>query len=596
MLGLGLLWQAALGGGGFAPALFVDSVNGSDSNNGLTLSTALRTIAAAQTALASSGTSIGFAAGSYWREQFNIPRNNFTVVVVGTGNPPVFDGADLAGTWTRHADTVNFPDVWQQTWVRSSAAPSATEVLGLWADGVRPTYQTSLANLQANGGWNAISRTAASTTVYIKSVADPNSSGVVYEITKRDFGINGNAPNATYTGTLTGPIEAKRCLGHYNAVMGPGSLTTVASSVKQALVRDGTVHHIVLSADVIEDIIAIEGYPSFTTQWIPITAYRSEGVGFTPTLKRCFVKGIGLAENAIGIYSHASTNGGNTDSSTYEQCYVESIQGMQAGTLDFASNGCYMNGAPVSINQPNVNVKHLLSRHIIAAAGHSGVVDAGPVDASAKTRLIENCVFYVAPGANGNASRVNLATRNGSIVIRNCIFFFDSPASWLGFSLNAANAGQLSVQYEYCIFISDVFSAGALTFTNSPAITADHNIFINANAARWNYNGTAYANLAAWRAFSGQDLNSVVLSGANMATIKSTYFNGDPANGDFRLKPGLGTFGDGVSLNLAGPQEYWDWNARGVASGAPQKWPVPPANLSEYRSYIANPASWNFYP
>jgi hypothetical protein len=93
----------------------------------------------------------------------------------------------------------------------------------------------------------------------------------------------------------------------------------------------------------------------------------------------------------------------------------------------------------------------------------------------------------------------------------------------------------------------------------------------------------------------GYDTNSRHYETASSyATIKTNYFAGAPENGDFRLKSGLGTFVDGVSLNLAGPQFHWDPNARAVAAGAPTQWWTPPANETERRAYINDPDAWDW--
>ncbi|HEV2124929.1 MAG TPA: hypothetical protein VGW38_19445, partial [Chloroflexota bacterium] len=54
-----------------APHVHVDSVNGSDSNDGASQTTAFKTIAKAQSVIAA-GQTLGFTRGSYWREQFKL--------------------------------------------------------------------------------------------------------------------------------------------------------------------------------------------------------------------------------------------------------------------------------------------------------------------------------------------------------------------------------------------------------------------------------------------------------------------------------------------------------------------------------------------
>src|SRR5690606_7665711 len=97
--------------GGFD--VHVDSVNGSDDNDGATPATALATLGALELV---EGMRIGLARGSYWREQIDGGAvSGVTVGAYGVGKMPVLDAASpIEGTWTQ-PDADGLPNVWMQT-------------------------------------------------------------------------------------------------------------------------------------------------------------------------------------------------------------------------------------------------------------------------------------------------------------------------------------------------------------------------------------------------------------------------------------------------------------------------------------------------
>jgi hypothetical protein len=580
--------------------VYVDSVNGSNSYDGLSSGRALQTLSAASSAM-SAGKSISLARASMWREQFEVDWDNITVGVHGAGDPPVISAADIvAATWTQ-PDAVTYPDVWSISWTRGHT-PTATDQLLLWADDVLQVHQPSLAALQANGGWRADNRVATTTNVYIKSTVDPNSSGVVYELPKRKQAITGHDQLADGPGdfaTIIGPIEALRSSQNYGPVAG-GS-----GSQSRLLLRDGGLHHIVSEAASGSDIVIAGVDPNFPNSTAPFTAYRATSTGFRPSWARIIVLGGGnIATGGSGIYAHASSPSPLTESFNVSQSYVDNMQvGLTVNTQDLTVRGLYTKdcGQSVGISATSSTVTHSLTSVSTSTAGRRAFYDSGVVNTDVKSRLIENCAIY-----SSDVARVHglaeAQSRNGTLTIRNCIIFIE-PTSATVQSLifaNAAPSGALHIISEYNIFVKLETSATGVFYTYdllSPVtIESDHNIWIGRTNVDCRLAGTNYNTLAAWKA-QGYDLNSVQpYTGNNRATVLSTFFQGDPANGDFRLKPGLGTFTDGVSMNLAGPQEHWDWNARGIASGASPAWPTPPLSLPEARTYINNPAAWDFYP
>lgn len=597
--GVGLL----LRGGLFAPTLYVDSVSGSDANDGLTAATPLQTLAAAQAAT-SAGEIIGLARGSYWREQYNIPADNVSIAVYGTGAMPVIDGADAVGTWTQ-PDAVTYPNVWSQSWTRTSATATGSEMLGLWENGSRPArYASSLADLQTNGGWYSSNLTAQTSTVYIKAAANPNSDGVTREITKRHYGINGHTATllATRTGQhLVGPLEIKRCVGHYNA------LSAGAGYASRMFLRDGNIHHLVTEGALTEDMLATE----FSPQIAPsvFVAYKGVGTGFNPVLKRLLALVPGGNARVSGsnsaFYSHSAVTQ-EPPSLTLEGCISRGLNFGNASSQLMIVQGCYCedpdeyfcaSGALLTRIEASV-VRDTLATP--RAAGNIVLSKAG----TTTTYTADHVASYTLKGA-----AVRNVTGGTKPVIRNC-------SITTGGSAIGMQGGEFDVQF------SVFFCAGRPMDAITNLHIADYNVFyfIGQTNPILQWNGTIYSSgttaFQSYVAASGQDVNSVYLKPADQTAANplafwlgvSTGANSGPASGDFRINPGarvydkdntarIGVFGDGITpITAAGPQEHWDFNLRAIVAGPPSRYPVLPATLAEMRTYTEDPTAWDFYP
>lgn len=584
------------GAGGAASSFdrYVNSVSGNDANAGTSEALAYQNLSALT--LVDNGR-YGLALASTWREQLTVDHP-ITIGTFGTGAPAILDGASpVSGTWTQ-PDSVTYPNVWSISVTRDNASPAATELLGYWEDGVRPRYATNTTtDLQNNGGWRATNRATQTTTIYIKSTANPNSDGIVREFSKRDYGLNGHTQtlgSAGLTSTIVGPIEIKRCVGHYNGLSGGPGVQ------KQILVRDGTIHHMVSEAEDVQDVIASDFQLGFGQAQVPLTAYRAVGTGFNPVWKRAMVFGPGAAvgDGVTGILSHGSSP--IPDSFTIEQGAFKDVSaGVSTDTTAYESRGlyCYNTKEATTIQAATSTVRYAMYREPQSSTnGH--VIDVGPGTGVTKVRTIEHCVLYASSlAAASNWHRVN--NKFGSIIIRNCTIVLNTVSSSHVFLTAVAGGGALSITFEYNVIVR-TFSGGGvqntMVLSGTPTLTSDHNLWLGYSVVDCSFDGTNKRNLTDWQAL-GYDTNSKHLATAsNYATIKSTYFQGAPENGDFRLKAGIGTFTDGVSLNLAGPQYHWDWNTRAVVAGAPEVWPTLPASVAEYRTYIADPTAWDFYP
>lgn len=312
------------GFGGRRFTYYVDSVSGSDANDGLTADTAFQTIGKLNTTLSSdySGQRIGLARGGYWREQLGSSANTSANVVIGAygaGQLPVLDAADVASSagW---AKTATYTNVYDRTW---SHAASVNSALSVWEDGVRLRWVASAALCDATPGTYYCAKVAgATTTVYLHASdsSDPTASGKTYEIATRDYGICAGAGGTNWN---ISDVRTKRN-AHDN-----GSLVVMApnSVVQRCIAEDGTKHNVYISDDCAAyDCIAWKSDWHDRTNTTAFVAFSANGTGKSAKFVRCLaLMEAAKAQVAVsasagfgGFYAH--TAGGKWTSIEYVDC------------------------------------------------------------------------------------------------------------------------------------------------------------------------------------------------------------------------------------------------------------------------------------
>jgi hypothetical protein len=583
---------------------FVDSVNGNDGNDGLTIGAAFQSLAVARAAIAPTNR-LWLVRGSAWREQFDIPCDNCIIGVAGTGAMPIIDGADIvAVTWTQ-PNVGTYANVWSVPWVRASPTITANEYLGLWLNGVRPRYATSLADLQTNGGWYSSDLLAQNTTVYIKSATDPNSSGALYEVSRRHYGFNGHRSiiGTPHPGQfLEGPIEIKRCHGHYNALsMGTGR-------ARRMFLRDGNVHHCVTEAELLEDMMATEYSPAIGPS--VFVAFRDDGTGFSPTIRRA----LALMPGGLSRVSEAGASALYSHSSVVQQVAAVRYEGCAARGLNFASASAQSLAIAGGYCEDPYESAVGGSGSVLTTVSHLLVRDTGQTPNAAGNQLIGRTSTIGSFALEHVASHTmkGAAVRNLVGGVKPTIANTSISNSQLG----AVSGGEVSMHY------SVLFCAYRPLDNITNQYVGDFNVFYNAGQSSpvFQWNGNVYANVGTsfsdFVTASGQDQNSVYLKDADQVSGNGNAFwlgvslgvNAGPPDGDFRISPSarvydrtntarIGVFGDGVTpITAAGPQEHYDFDTRLIAVGAPSRYPVLPVTVANMRSYLEAPQAWEFYP
>jgi len=136
----------------FQADVFVDAVNGSDSNSG-TWFYPVQTIAEANTIVAD-GERIGLKAGQYWNESATVPISNITYKKYGRGANPKIYGSEVITGWTKRKLAENI-----------YVTHFTTDVNQLFIDDER----MQLARYPKDNDWNYEITTVNSTTQFIST-------------------------------------------------------------------------------------------------------------------------------------------------------------------------------------------------------------------------------------------------------------------------------------------------------------------------------------------------------------------------------------------------------------------------------------------
>ena len=165
---------------GWTATYYVDANNGNDAHNGLSPTTAWRTIAKVNMSRFQPGDQIRFERGDVWREQLTIPSsgssdNSIIFGAYGSGNRPVISGADIFSDWASEA-VGSFK-------VYSTSA--ATEAKQVFEDGSRLKKVAAKNALTAGTWW----QDSTNQKIFIRTAGDDHPSGHTIEASLREFGI-----------------------------------------------------------------------------------------------------------------------------------------------------------------------------------------------------------------------------------------------------------------------------------------------------------------------------------------------------------------------------------------------------------------------
>ncbi|MEO0955679.1 MAG: hypothetical protein AAFU81_01565 [Pseudomonadota bacterium] len=584
---LGTPIGALVGGGISAPGFnyYVDSVSGSDANDGTSEAQAFASFAPALAAV-SANDSVGLLRGSTWEEEWDTGiLGRVDVSATGSGAMPVIDGASVIASWTAEG-TAN---VYEAT-VDHNA--TGNERLTVYApDGSLMTRVDNVAACSSTPGSFVGLRASDGDpwVVQIHATDSTDPSGKGYAVSHRRrciFADNGSV--------IQGPFKLQR-----NASNGGPLHLANDVTARQILSVNGTKHNVVVGSGTLEDVIACRAdtTTSYEVSSTWFVGYDIDATGLDLTMKRCAVVPDGFDSGGSALIMHDST--GNP----YDTFVGEQLWGIDCGiwtptALDVSINGFYG-----EVNSSNLTssfgayldagtFRYIQMNHAASGAGQAFGHTFYGASSNTATRTItfQDMVFY-SLNSNTRLLRLWSALNGATLVFRNCVFYMDGFRSVMDEVGGAWNTGALTI--ENCIFAYPS-NGNPVRVPTGITYTGNNNVFLDgsvgATSLNCRFNGTLYTTLAAWQTATGQDANSLHFNRNQVSEL----FSGAVADGDFRL----GTTGAGASAAAisAGPQFHWDWNTRAAVAGPPEAWPTVPKTLSDCEDYTIDPAGWDHYP
>ncbi len=495
-LTLRVRWKFADGDVAFlsaGPVYYVDSVGGSDGNNGLSADTAKQTIGGLPAL--GPGTTIYLARGSHWREQLTVAVAGVSVLAYGSGAKPLIDCSDTisAGAWSKtggqthvYQATVNPALASQDTWVRA------------WENNGRLVRASSVANCDATAGsyYPSADTGAGPITLYVHASdgSNPASSGKTYEYNARRCGIYSFGTTSI---TITG-IHTRRNLYEMGSLMlGDGCRLT------DVLCEDGSKHNLYYGENsVLTDVEARDAY--YTGALTYFVGYKAVPTGGSLTHVRCrAVNTTGSVDaNATGFHWHSSNKSLPFGAVRFEDCYAEKLN------IGMDTSYCFQSLAVDGLELVNCN-NGIYVWHDAAISGLTHTCANG----CQSIYLVTDNVAPT-PAITLNLADSTLTMAGGAIPNGGMVF-----SQWDRMTVNLDAVHFVGQDNEYAVALMNgtdcaIRARGCDFETISGAYRVDHGV-IDSDYNRFrdwivvDLNGTNYNGVAAWQA-AGQDAHSTV--------------------------------------------------------------------------------------
>lgn len=522
------VFDPAIGGGSQPFTAYVDSVNGSDANDGLTAATALQTLAAGLAAVAAEGdgAKLGLARGSHWREELALfPWSDVSVVGYGDPNLPLpkIDCSDIADSADFSA-TGGYAGVYDIDWTHQlvGSAPFTARWMRAWEDGDRLKWVSSVALCEAEAGTFHCPDQGALTnpvTIYIhpSDNGDPASNGKVYEFGSR------NAALHVGPGYRVSDVHTTRNCHKDGSFMSYG----YAGQATRVLATDGIIHNLwVGPGSTATGCVAYDCEPS---TWRPGTGatlfitHRDDSSALTTRYIDCAAYTPHDASVHLPLYAH--TSGGANRLAAVE---VSGFRTYAPGEIG-ASDTDALTVTNTFIEHPPARAAD--TRSVSAAGGLTNVdnvtvLNAARMFVGADSLRVKDLRAYT------NADNSAGPFWHADTQVENSTFVFD-PALSDGQSMMFIYwAGGSATKFSDCA-VEDA-GLGAIHAVAADSIESDGNVWWRADAAINNFVVAGAENsFAAWQSTTGQDGNSVSLANQSNRLFPGAHL------GDFTAADGV---------------------------------------------------------
>lgn len=536
MLGIGFginknKYTGTGGGAGARPTYYVDSVTGSDANDGLTDTTPFEHISAIPMA---NGTDIYLARDSVFLESFDgTPYSGCRIFAYGAGKLPIFDCADPAVNASFVVDGTH-ANVYNQTLTYVADLPG--HYLSMWEDGARLFYVDDKATCQATpGSWTAVeadglSEVTGSQTfsVHPYGSTNPTTDGKLYEYSARDFGV------VTGSGWSVNDIRTKRQINNN------GSFVLGVNSVANGCIFEDGVKHNAFgeSNTTFNDCIVFKcDFPN-RTNLTGFVSFEVNPSGKSTNYNRCIALmeedkydyALANGTSILGFYCHSDgAPGHNWDVVNYTDCATKlCTEGMAVADtnvlndirnlIESASIG--INANAVTVNSIDAYIRDGDGKRLLR--GYTGGTDG----------IIDGLRIYSV--GRGGAGLYYDIGNDGQTTISNSVIY---RAAGVGYTYAVQHTGiKLLNFYNNIVYVDQSVAEATSLATNNPSL-------VNLNCyseedSDFEILGNNYFDFGDYVAAQPYDQNSVT---------------GDPlfvdaANGDFNLQVGSPAIAIGAGL------------------------------------------------
>jgi len=490
----------------FVPKYFVAN-SGNDSNNGLSIGTAWKTISKVNSMVFAPGDTIGFKCSDTWRENLIIPSsgiagNYISVGSYSTGAKPQILGSTLVTSWTNTGGNI---------WIGASIV----------TDPYALSYKGNIYFIELNNSvtWGRVKKantaacvaeydwTWSSNRIYIYSPTDPNLRYSGVEVSQRVYGINLNQKQyltfnnleIAYTGSygigesaetnLTG-LTITNCLIHHIGIKASLAGYGIEQHHSNSFIQNNIIHDSGrrnISLDLygnsaqVHDILIENNtiYNGFHTAGVDMN---SQGAS---TLNNVIIR-------RNYFYNELTAN-------------IDNVEYYGSSFIYCANDG----GGSVN----NIYIYYNIFKNATAAAMAFG--GAGGTDGA----FVWNNTFYgVSPYITATYNSIILIQAGSNVQLRNNIFYNDVQIA-------------LNPTFSLINIVSD---AGV--------VTTDYNVYYNTQATRniaWYGTSYSVSQWSAYKSASGQDGHSYVSQ--NPLFISSS---------DYHLQVGSVAINHGINLGL----------------------------------------------
>lgn len=551
----GVFHTRGLAGGAWwslGPDIYVDSVAGSDLNDGRAATRPLRTLAAARELAErlGDGVRIGLVAGSEWRESLDL-SNLSRVTVTATGDVaanglPVIRADDplpetgwqtaadrgdaLTSTYSREVSwTVSggeilldyfedegFDPAAKPVWVLNKATVDATP--GSWC----------VTGIYNNGGDPLAASGTGTLFVHPFGSTDPRSDGKARSFTTRDVCLR-----------VGDDSTVRRVFGRRNGHWLGSIIGGLRCTFDHCLMAEAPGHCGYMHSGLFTDCVGWMPYDDGRVTGGIILEFHvpGSGAGLAGTWRRCVAVGPSAAAGVDGFGGHTNGAGfydrwlledcaavdcaiGGNDVTVYDIVRPNIVDGFIRATAEGVDPA-------VTITDPQIRIAADLGSANFAIL-QNPTVPRYRMAIDGLRLLIDNAV---ALNVNGILEAHDLELTGSVLVIQGS----PSPRPFL-VSINQDWAGA-SMTIERNIFKGGANEGFVRQNNTGATLTADNNVYDG--AARWTTTGGGATTLSAWQTATSQDANS-------LEHDPSTITVADPANGDWTVTGDLGATGAGL--------------------------------------------------